>query len=901
MILFWLLLLSCGLLHVITDGQAKNLECYNDYEHEMVCMWEVEILTRSCRDQYLLKYEHLNYPSPSNTCIPENMKVGDDILFSKCSCTIFFPYFFVSDDYNIEILYNKKVVLNDTVTPLSIVKPIPPQNLTVTKNENGNFILRWDKSYNKFSILYDMLDFEATYYNKQNPEKSHTARLSSLETSYKILTKELDPGDYVAKVRSHPTKTGGQWSEWSSVVEWRKEYEFSQSILLWINVPIFSIVIMAVIIICYLYHDKYIEWWNNIPDPAKSTSAVNIFYKLQFSALRKEQCVCDQKTSSPDTILKRMKNNFRNWLAKSVPLSLGENCFHEDYTHDADKCGADHCQDKHKAEGERAAISEEAGRILIPEQALVERIEICLLEAADPALLFEDDCETSEDKDTEEVKVDSIILFDSGIQNLFLNIIENNTWQTNSDFFEDKYKLCNSHEIENANQEIYRASGQHFWSKPSSFPMEDCSLEQNYRNNFVQSVKPTSSHGCKREKQEDLLKLMLDSQGLPHLEAFSDGLGGFTHESNVFFDADYHSFDSTVSKCEDQTNHVECCPTNMDFDLISSQDEELSFLMPARELYEIARPKVSNSMSSDNSNILNMSGYQSFDNAVKQDKMQDDQTVNYGAPNRTIPEESGYKPFDCASVQSTYIERGIGTPDLYPVRDRECDCSDSLFPLYFNKTYENNEKSDEIGDSQSGSINSGSQHCNNTGSISNAQNRRSLDRNSNMVYALTFDICDHLKNFGNSSTDGLLLNKEGNTLDCPGKVGDSPHCVARLPLLLQKKSLEAVMTEQVMMTLNCGLCAPSVDFPPLKKRQFQFLNCQTKFENISYFIQPCSAEKMLGFRHDKVPPLDGGGCAKHYLMGLKGDEDGEDNFYMEVTTQMDLQQLDSVKPRESIH
>ncbi|XP_030068750.1 interleukin-4 receptor subunit alpha [Microcaecilia unicolor] len=875
MSLFWLLLLSCGFQLVTTDGQVKNLECYNDYDREMVCLWEVEDLT-SCRDQYLLTYERLNNPQPNKTCIPENVKVEDYISFSKCTCSIFVPYFIVTDEYNIEILYNKTVVLNETVIPSDTVKPKPPKNLTVTKNENGNFLLRWDKSYKKSNLLYNRLGFEITYYEKRNPEKIHTKMINNLETSYEILMRELDPGDYVAKVRSMPKEYEGQPSEWSSVAEWRKESESSPPIPLWINVPIFSIVIVVLAVICYYCCDKYKEeWWNNIPDPAKSSFAVKNFNVFQSSGLRKKQCVCDQKTSSHDTILKHMRKNFGSWISKRIPFSLGKNCWHEGYTHEVVKCKEDKC----KIGDQRAAIPEEAGRILIPEQTLVKSLEIYPLEP-DTALPFEEDCEKLEDKDAEEANINSIFPFDPCIQDLFLNIIGTKTWQTNSDFIEDKYKFCNSHETENTNQEIYRDSDQLLCSKHLPFFTDNGSLEKNYRKHFVQSVKPVESshHGCKSETEEDLVKFMLDSQGLSDLEAFRDGLGGVTHESNMCFDADYRSFDSTLSRSKDNAIHVECCPTNMESDLFSSQDGEgLSFLKPTRGLHEITYPKVNNCVSSTNCTILSMPGYQSFDNAVKQAEMQDDQTVNCGSPNETIPEESGCKPFDCASIQSTYTERGIGTPDLSPGRDRECDCSDSLSHVYFNETYEKNEKNDEIGDSQSSSMNSGGQHCNDTGSIYNPLNGRTLDRNSNVVHALTFDICDHLKNFGNSSPGDPLLNKEGNSLDCLHKLTDNPN----LRLLQQKKSSEAVM-------LNCGQFTPSVDFPPFQKRHLPFLKCPTKFENISYFIQPCSSERMLGLEHDKVLPLDEGNGVKHYLMGLKEEEDGEGNFYMEVTTRMDL-------------
>ncbi|XP_029433358.1 interleukin-4 receptor subunit alpha-like [Rhinatrema bivittatum] len=913
MSLFWLLLISLGLQQVKTDGQAKNLECYNDYDKEMVCTWELEHLAFHCRDQYLRMYKVPVNEWRNYTCIPKKLKVGDSLSLSKCTCTILVSKFGVFDEYVVEILSNETVALSGTVLPWQTVKPKAPRNLTVEKDENGNFILHWDKSYQEPNLLYDRLSFEVAYYNKQNPEKIHLRRHEQLESRHEILGSELEPGDYVAKVRSLPRDFSGQWSEWSAF-EWRKESELSLQRLLQIIVPLFSILTLALIAVCYVCFVTYKkEWWDNIPDPAKSNFAVKNFNKSQSSSLRKVQCIHDQKTSFHGSRSRHVKSIFGKWLAKSLPCSLGEYGLREDYTQGV-KCRVDSCQGGSQTEGERAKVPGAAGRTLVPEHVLVERFEICPREAADKAFVPKDP-ETLEDKATEEAKDKNEFAFDSAIHDLFQKLIEADTWQPNSDILADEPELFNRWEIENVKQEIYRVPDHQSGSNVFSFCMDEFPLEQNRRankNNFLQSIKASESshHGCKSdivyleqksrdgflhqscsEVQEDLLRLMLDSQDPPA----PGGHGGCTPKPDVFVDADYTSFESTVSKG---------CPENLDLHLSSSQDGEDLPLFPHEAMH--ARGGSSGSVSPADCVLLNMSGYQSFNSAVKQEKMQGDDTFSLGSPNETDPEGSGYKPFDCESLQSSYADRGMGDPDSPSGKDGECDLADGPVTAFFKETLKENGQNAETGgaENQSGCRDSGSQYYNSIGTRNGPPNTKTPEGDSSIFFALTFDIWDHLKNFGNSAPGNPLLSEVGNrecsSLGCLAEPGGDPPFpypgTANPSLAQRRKSWDSGTRERA-----AAGCIPPGPSPPSPTRPSPSPKCQTKFENISYFIQPWGGETVLALKRKQISPSDeGGGGAKQRAAQLTEDVDSEGNFYMEVTTQADLQPQETIEARETL-
>ncbi|XP_061849746.1 interleukin-4 receptor subunit alpha isoform X2 [Colius striatus] len=102
--------------------------------------------------------------------------------------------------------------------------------------------------------------------------------------SFEITAGSLRRGyDYVASVRCNYTDYPAYWSEWSEEVEFHYDYQVTAEDILQMAVPVSCILIMAVSVICYFCFTKVKkEWWDQIPNPAKSHLVVE---NVKFSVL----------------------------------------------------------------------------------------------------------------------------------------------------------------------------------------------------------------------------------------------------------------------------------------------------------------------------------------------------------------------------------------------------------------------------------------------------------------------------------------------------------------------------------------------------------------------------------------------------------------------------------------
>ncbi|CAN8192293.1 unnamed protein product [Coccothraustes coccothraustes] len=274
----WILFFSYTTNEVLTAEHIQEFACFTDYGKELVCHWKVPAQT-NCSKEFMLYYSKEASPV-LNKCVPENEK---DSL--RCTCTIYPEYFVLGLRYILALQFNGTDTWNYNVTPAFVVKPRAPKNLAIEKAENGNFNLSWEESYSHPSFLSGQpVIYEVKYWRKQHPTEVSVKTINYQTKSFEITASSLKRGyDYVASLRCNYVDYPAYWSEWSEEVEFHYDYPVKAEDILQMAVPTSCILIMAGSIICYFCFTKVKkEWWDQIPNPAKSQSVVK---NVQFSVL----------------------------------------------------------------------------------------------------------------------------------------------------------------------------------------------------------------------------------------------------------------------------------------------------------------------------------------------------------------------------------------------------------------------------------------------------------------------------------------------------------------------------------------------------------------------------------------------------------------------------------------
>ncbi|RLV91774.1 hypothetical protein DV515_00014000 [Chloebia gouldiae] len=274
----WILLFSYATNEVLTAGHVQEFACFTDYDKELFCHWKVPAQT-NCSKEFVLCYSK-ETSSVLNTCVPENEK---DSL--RCTCTIYPEYFVLGLTYILVLQFNGTDSWNYNVTPALVVKPRAPKNLAIKKAENGNFNLSWEESYSRPSFLSGQpVIYEVKYWRKQHPTEISVKAINYQANSFEITASSLKRGyDYVASLRCNYVDYPAYWSEWSEEVEFHYDYQVQAEDILQMAVPTSCVLIMAGSIICYFCFTKMKkEWWDQIPNPAKSQLVVK---NVKFSVL----------------------------------------------------------------------------------------------------------------------------------------------------------------------------------------------------------------------------------------------------------------------------------------------------------------------------------------------------------------------------------------------------------------------------------------------------------------------------------------------------------------------------------------------------------------------------------------------------------------------------------------
>ncbi|XP_075292867.1 interleukin-4 receptor subunit alpha isoform X3 [Opisthocomus hoazin] len=379
----WILFFSYTANEVMAAGRVQEFACFTDYDKELVCDWKVLPRT-NCSKEFLLYYRKDFFCVPNSVCVPEN---GKDSL--KCTCTIYPDYFVLGLSYILALQFNGTDMWNYSVTPALVVKPRAPKNLAIEKVENGNFNLSWEESYSPLSMLSGQpVIYEVKYWRKQHPTEVSVKAINYQAKSFEITASSLRKGyDYVAIVRCNYTNYPAYWSEWSEEVEFHYDYRVTAEDILQMAVPVSCILIMAVSVICYFCVTKVKkEWWDQIPNPAKSHLVVK---NVKFSVL----CYIDEiKFPFHDLKQSHMENQIscKNCLVQHLS---SQNFKGKDNIRNVEKsCSC------HSKSGEWFPKGSSA--VLTPETVLVEEsIEICA-------------CVTGIEAESQEETSDQITMFE---------------------------------------------------------------------------------------------------------------------------------------------------------------------------------------------------------------------------------------------------------------------------------------------------------------------------------------------------------------------------------------------------------------------------------------------------------------------------------------------------------
>uniref|UniRef100_A0A8C3NS92 Uncharacterized protein n=1 Tax=Geospiza parvula TaxID=87175 RepID=A0A8C3NS92_GEOPR len=177
----------------------KSLKCYSDYNSQVTLpeMCGLDVVS----SQELVKQEVLGL---SGIRYSGNGEAYLDVFFpSLC-------HFLIISSYALYLHLP--------------VRPLPPQNLSVSPMTSGDFLLTWQTASGSQG-LGSALDYEVTYKRQWESWEEAASLLLSSTTQCSLRPEDLVPGSsYVARVRARPGQASsfsGQYSEWSTEVSWK--------------------------------------------------------------------------------------------------------------------------------------------------------------------------------------------------------------------------------------------------------------------------------------------------------------------------------------------------------------------------------------------------------------------------------------------------------------------------------------------------------------------------------------------------------------------------------------------------------------------------------------------------------------------------------------------------------
>ncbi|CAJ0921176.1 unnamed protein product [Ranitomeya imitator] len=171
---------------------------------------------------------------------------------------------------------------------LNEVKPKAPSNLNVDVTDPENGVVHWNTNYEDKYTVKDDLSFNIQFISKKDnktppitgslhpQELEHV--LPQVEPRYTFSKRQLSRGaEYRARVRTTYTdkeETKEFYSDWSPDIVFTNNYNLTLMDIKWVIISICCITVVLMTVSCYVVITRTKKnWWNNIPDPAKSKVA----------------------------------------------------------------------------------------------------------------------------------------------------------------------------------------------------------------------------------------------------------------------------------------------------------------------------------------------------------------------------------------------------------------------------------------------------------------------------------------------------------------------------------------------------------------------------------------------------------------------------------------------------
>ncbi|KAE8579581.1 hypothetical protein XENTR_v10024097 [Xenopus tropicalis] len=247
----------------------SNLKCFNDYDSELTCSWEVTNSSSNCSRDFQLEY--YRQMSKQDVCIPQNSQNGGTIVPNQCVCKMFGFNIVANKNFSVHLKSNGTSLQRGVFNAFDTVIPKAPRNVTVTFGNEEDIEVTWEIAYSggKGAFLSKYLLYELQTICKQDKKEFQQIKTEVLFHTFS--KRYFKSGcDWEVKVRAKH-KDGVDWSDWSSAAEWHNDYSPNRVSIPSIIITVCCILLLLLILLCY-----YIitickkKWWQNIPDPAKS-------------------------------------------------------------------------------------------------------------------------------------------------------------------------------------------------------------------------------------------------------------------------------------------------------------------------------------------------------------------------------------------------------------------------------------------------------------------------------------------------------------------------------------------------------------------------------------------------------------------------------------------------------
>ncbi|XP_073411280.1 interleukin-4 receptor subunit alpha [Dendrobates tinctorius] len=253
-----------------------NLVCENDLVSEMVCFWEVVNGSTDCRSDFQLQC--IDMLNKTYYCHALNNEYKNFKIPNKCICHINGLPIIKSESYDIVIKSKGQTVDKAVINISTSVKPKRPSNLTVDVTDPENGVVRWNTNYEASDSVKDDLSFIIRFISKKDNKTELEHLLPQLEPRYRFSKRQLSRGaEYRAQVRSKYSDKGKRkefYSEWSPDVVFTNNYNLTLMDIKWVIISLCCITIVLITVSGYVIITRIQKnWWNNIPDPAKSKVA----------------------------------------------------------------------------------------------------------------------------------------------------------------------------------------------------------------------------------------------------------------------------------------------------------------------------------------------------------------------------------------------------------------------------------------------------------------------------------------------------------------------------------------------------------------------------------------------------------------------------------------------------